>query len=201
VVWYSFQALTTGSYIGPADALSSWANLRYGVTILPAFAYLAAVGLPKRAGALAGLAVVAAGGALMLANSQVAGYEDSLHDVPAERATIRPGADWLHEHAGGAKVLVPVQDPRVDRFELRAQLDLARFVDSTDPRQYNELRKHPDRIEGQGVRWIVWVGGRGPTLVDRVVRVSGAHQCWARPSTGPGVPPVRIYSIEPGCET
>jgi hypothetical protein len=198
LAWYSAQAITSGSYIHPGPTLSTWSNLRYAVTILPGLAYLAAVGLPRRVGAIAGLAAVTVGGVLMLSNAQVAGWEDSLHDVPGERATLEPAANFLHAHAGDNElVMMAVQDPRVDRFELRAQLDLDRFVDATDTKQYKELRAHPERIRAAGVGWIVWIGDVGPDFVGNIVRRAGATQCyWAR-SPGPGLPNVRIYSLDP----
>ena len=178
--WYSIQAITSGSYIHPGPTLESWSNLRYAVTVLPGFAYLAAAGLPRRVGAIAGLAAVAVGGAVMLANGQVAGWDDSLHSRGAERTTVIPAANWLHHRAGNnSQVMIAVQDPFVDRFELRAQLDLARFVDATDSQNYATLRAHPERMRRAGVRWIVWVGDVGGPLVERMTRASGARQCYA----------------------
>jgi hypothetical protein len=202
LAWYSAQAITSGSYIHPGPTLETWSNLRYAVTILPALAYLTAVGLPRRVGAIGGMVAVAVGAVIMLSDNAVAGWDDSLHSVPVEKATIGPGAKWLHDHAGGSgKVLIAVQDTFADRFELKAQLDLDRFVDATDADEYKTLRAHPERMRAAGVDWIVRIGGVAGPFVERMLRESGAHPCYINPSPHFGIPGVRIYSLEPGCGT
>ena len=199
LAWYSFQAAAAGSYIVPDEQLSDWVNLRYGVTLLPALAYFAATGLPRRAGAIAGVAVAVAGGAFMLADNRVASWEDAIHDLPADRTTLRPAADWISERTGGTRVFLPVHHRLIDRFQLETGLDLRGFVDSNDNALYEELRSHPERARAAGVGWIVWLGEGGAPVVDRAVRLSGAHRCYEGVSGRAELPRVRIYSLAPGC--
>ncbi len=198
LLWYTLQAGSTGTYIKPGDALGDWVNLRYGVTLLPALAYFAAAALPRRAGAIAALVAVVVGGSLMLADGRVAGWEDAVHDMPADKAVLRPAADWLNSRAGEGRVMFPVHDRLVDRFELRSGLHLGNFVDAND-RLYGELRAHPERIRAAGVRWIVWLGLGGQVVVDRTVRATGARLCYSSASPRVELRRLRIYSLDPSC--
>jgi 4-amino-4-deoxy-L-arabinose transferase-like glycosyltransferase len=199
VVWYTLQAGSTGTYIVPADKLGDWNNLRYGISLLPAFAYFAAVGLPRRAGAVAAIVAVAVGGVLMLSGGRVAGWEDAAHDLPGDHLEVSPAAHWLHARAGDGRIFFPVHDRLVDRFELRSRLELRNYVDANDSRLYADLRKHPERVRPAGVRWIVWIGVAGPDLVGRTVRVTGARLCYDAASTRKDAPRLRIYSVEGDC--
>jgi hypothetical protein len=198
--WYSFQALTTGSFIVPGPDMAGWINLRYGVTLLPAFAYFAAVGLPRRAGALAGVVVAIAAGGLMVADHRVASWEDAVHDMPASRATLAPLSDWLTARADADdQVFLPVHHRLNDRFEFQTRLSLSTFVDSNDRVQYRALRRHPERARSAGVRWIVWLGEQGAPVVDRVLRASGAVPCYDVAGDQAELARVRIYSVAPAC--
>jgi hypothetical protein len=196
---YSFQALTSGSYIYPDAAIDEWVNLRYGVTLLPAFAYFAAAGLPKRAGAIAAVAVTIIGGAVMLNADKVAGWEDARAAIVSDKAAVRAATDWLDSRAVSGHVFFPVHDQLVDRFELRTKHDLDIFIDANDTIEYESLREHPERVATASIHWLVWFDERGKEVVDRMLAAGNAQLCFDRPPIQEA-PRVRIYSLSGSCE-
>lgn len=196
LAWYAFQALTSGGIIEPGETLGDWRNLRYGVTVLPALAFCAAVA-PRRAWTAAAVAAVTLGGsAWMLAGGRVALWEDARHDVPAAEK-IRLAARWLGSRTGaGERVLLPVHSFLVDRFELDSGLATARFVDANDTAAWRSARQAPRSLP-RDVRWVVWFGNGEQRVVRRVVH--GARPCLSWPVPDHLNPRMEIYDLRGLC--
>ncbi len=198
LAWYTFQALSKGSYILPADRLADWTHLRYAIPIVPALAVFAAVGLRSRVVVAAATAAVLASVVVMLGDNRVAGWLDlRQEDAGALSRQLDPAATWFAEHARDGRVWLPLSDPVNDRFELLTGTSVERFVDTTDTRPWRHLRSRPQDARELGVRWIVRVGQAPPEAFDRAVAVTGARHCFSH--VEPVQATVEVYALGGPC--
>jgi hypothetical protein len=204
LAWYTFQAVTAGSIIFPADDLGDWRNLRYGITILPAAALFLAVGF-RRLLPLA-LALTAAGlsTALMVTNDRVAAWEDAANDAPASGELERAA----HRIPGSGRVFMPVHHFFADRFEVYSRRPSRTFVDANDTHMWRAARRAGAR-PGRGlaelhIDSIVWIGEetsayRGETYVRRLARNAGAVSCFRQSERGAELIRIKLYSLDGDC--
>lgn len=202
VLWYTLQAATAGSLIVPAENLGHWRNLRYGTTIIPAFAFFIASGFPRRALVVPAVIAVLASSVVMIGGGRVAAWEDAKYDVPDASALAR-AADWLAERSNGKQALVPVHNAQNDRFELYSGLPSKSFIDASDSSSWRQARRlaqtHPGRTLASGVRWMIWITPRGRSLVRSIARSTGVRLCYSARLPGGKQQKVRIYSFAGTC--
>jgi hypothetical protein len=201
LAWYTFQAALGRNWIAPNDSLVDFVNLRYGVAIIPAFAYFAAAGMPRRWLSVVALVITFAGGVYMIGDHRVAAWENSRGSQHYDEPFLKPAAEWLRERAAGKRVFFPVYQPAIDRFELRLGFDGGQLVDASDTPEYRELREHPGRLPDADVNWLVWLGNAGDPEIAPVLRTSRALLCYDEKWPNTTLPRIRIYSIDRQCGT
>jgi cellulose synthase/poly-beta-1,6-N-acetylglucosamine synthase-like glycosyltransferase len=199
LLFFAAQAVTTGSIIEPDAELTDWRNLRYGVTLLPALAFFAAMA-PKRDMVVWGLlTLIAVAGAREVVQGRVAAEQDARYDVPLA-TVIERGGRWL-QSAGEGRILLPRHSPQQDRFQLQSGLPSTRFIDDNDAALLAEVLDRPDRLTSLGVRWIVTLrpADRRASAAKPPRRLldGGASEC-AVFNDGRGRPVVRIWGLG-GC--
>lgn len=197
---FSLQAATVGTLIVPEPELGDWRNLRYGVTLLPALALFAALGLTRRTLSnvvLAGLAIAAS--VAMVTSGRVAAWEDARNDVPS-RTELKRSARWVGERSGDARILVPVHHEMVDRFELMSGRHASAFIDANDTEDLERALEKPRGLAASEVEWIVWLGDRNAHVVTALTSATGARLCHERRSVADSTRPlVRIYAVGRPC--
>jgi hypothetical protein len=214
--FYTFQAATSGSWIVPAERLGDWENLRYALTILPALAFFTAAGIRRAIPlAIATLAIVASA-AVMVASERVASWEEAKVEGESRKDLVH-AAEWLGARAPGGRVLIPVPDRSIDRFELKSGLPARAFVDPTATDAWRAALAEPASVRGSGIRWVVTfvhapegrphphkaqdekaeVNATHRATFLRILRETGARLCYTKRS--PVNPTVRIYSLGRDC--
>lgn len=196
--FYAAIAFAGIDFIGADPTLGDWVNLRYGTPILPAFAFLAVAGFRNRILLSAAVVAVAVGAVLMIRNDRVAAWEDARYDVPVN-PVLRAAAEWLGERSGNSRILIPVHNDLVDRFELQSGRPADAFIDANDRRTLLKFYAEPDTLSEEGVEWIALFGGSDEDLVEPILVVNYARLCHTVRTKELALPSLRIYAVGRGC--